>query len=206
MEQRIIFSFFPGKGKTCGQDPLHAHQLVCVAYLNLCLAPQDLSFMRVWWASSKLSPWTQKSTTFAFQRTPPAQKAVRDLWLRQSGEGSILGVDSPFFSAIVLFKHRSPLPLGFWRFSRKEDAWKEWKWKLPLEAWQEPWVNPGPVKREPEFFRVWEVPYWLLVAGIAFPPCFHDWFFMKKQDPPPTSATSVPEKLSIFLGGSQPSP
>ena len=38
----------------------------------------------------------------------------------------------PFFSAIVLFKNR-PFPPGVWRFSRRKDPWKEWKWRLPLE-------------------------------------------------------------------------
>ena len=41
------------------------------------------------------------------------------------------GVDSPFFSAIVLFKNQ-PFP-AFWWLSRKKDPWKEWKWKLALE-------------------------------------------------------------------------
>ena len=38
--------------------------------------------------------------------------------------GATLGLDSPFFSTIVLSNSR-PFPLGFWRFSRK-DHWKEW--------------------------------------------------------------------------------
>ena len=45
-----------------------------------------------------------------------------------------LGVDSPFFSTIVLSTNR-PLSLGFkGGFSRK-DPWKEWKWEVPLEQW-----------------------------------------------------------------------
>ena len=39
-------------------------------------------------------------------------------------EKSILGVDSPFFSAIVLFENQ-PFPQGFWWFSRKKDPWKD---------------------------------------------------------------------------------
>ena len=35
-----------------------------------------------------------------------------------------LGVDSPFFSTIVLF-NKQPISLGFRRFSRKKDPWKE---------------------------------------------------------------------------------
>ena len=44
----------------------------------------------------------------------------------------VLRVDSPFFSTIVLSKTGS-VSLGFRRFSRKKDPWKEWKWKVPLE-------------------------------------------------------------------------
>ena len=40
-----------------------------------------------------------------------------------------LGVVSPFFSAIILFKNL-PFPRVFGRFAKK-DPWKEWKWKLP---------------------------------------------------------------------------
>ena len=35
----------------------------------------------------------------------------------------LLGVDSPLFSAMVLFKNQ-PFPQGFWWFSRKKDPWK----------------------------------------------------------------------------------
>ena len=45
-----------------------------------------------------------------------------------------LEVDSPFLSAIVLSKNRS-FSLGLWRFSRKKDPSKEWKWKVPLDSW-----------------------------------------------------------------------
>ena len=47
---------------------------------------------------------------------------------------SVLGVDSPFFSAIVLFKNQ-PFPQGFWWFSRKKDPWKEWG-SYPLDVQQ----------------------------------------------------------------------
>ena len=41
----------------------------------------------------------------------------------------------------ILFNHQAlqkpdPFSLGFWRFSRKKDPEKEWKWKVPLEAWR----------------------------------------------------------------------
>ena len=43
----------------------------------------------------------------------------------------------PPFSTILLFKNRirfpPPFSLGFRRFSRKKDPWKEWKRKVPLE-------------------------------------------------------------------------
>ena len=47
---------------------------------------------------------------------------------------AILGVDS----LSILFNHRSfqkpdPFSLGFRRFSRRKDPWKEWNWKVPLE-------------------------------------------------------------------------
>ena len=48
-----------------------------------------------------------------------------------------LGVDSPFFSTIVLFKTLH-FPLHFLRFSRKKDPWKEWKWKVPLDFLEAP--------------------------------------------------------------------
>ena len=43
------------------------------------------------------------------------------------------GVDSPFFSTIVLFKNRLVFLPGLVWFFRKKDAWKDWTWKLPLE-------------------------------------------------------------------------
>ena len=46
--------------------------------------------------------------------------------LRKPKEGIDLEVDSPFFSAIVLFKHQ-PFPLGFWLFSGKKDPWNDWE-------------------------------------------------------------------------------
>ena len=55
----------------------------------------------------------------------------------------IPGVDSAFFSIIVLVKHRSPFSLGFWRLSEKKDPWKEWKWKVPLEEWLESLLSAG---------------------------------------------------------------
>ena len=36
-----------------------------------------------------------------------------------------LGLDSPFFSTMVLFKN-PPFSPRFWKFSRKKDPWKEW--------------------------------------------------------------------------------
>ena len=45
-------------------------------------------------------------------------------------KGTCLGVDSPFFPTIVPLKNLA-FPLGFWRFSRKKDSCKEWKWKVP---------------------------------------------------------------------------
>ena len=33
---------------------------------------------------------------------------------------------------MVLFKNQL-FALGFRRFSRKKDPWKEWKWKVPME-------------------------------------------------------------------------
>ena len=38
---------------------------------------------------------------------------------------TILGVDSPFFSSIVLFNNQL-FSQGFWWFPRKKDPWKEW--------------------------------------------------------------------------------
>ena len=40
-------------------------------------------------------------------------------------DSSFLGVDSPLFSAIVLFKNQ-PFPQDVWWLSRKKDPWKEW--------------------------------------------------------------------------------
>ena len=40
--------------------------------------------------------------------------------------GKHLGVDSPFFSTIVLF-NTQPFFLEFRRFARKKDPWKEWR-------------------------------------------------------------------------------
>ena len=48
------------------------------------------------------------------------------------GQPVVLGVDSPLFSTIVLSKNLL-FPLGFWWLCEKKDAWKEWKWKCPLE-------------------------------------------------------------------------
>ena len=48
---------------------------------------------------------------------------------REDTKRIALGVDSPFFSTIVLSKNRR-FPR---RVSRKKDPWKEWKWKVPLE-------------------------------------------------------------------------
>ena len=50
-----------------------------------------------------------------------------------------------FFSTIVLFKNRSLFSQGSWRFSRKKDPWKEWKWNLPLETLN----KNGPTKTKP---------------------------------------------------------
>ena len=44
-----------------------------------------------------------------------------------------LGVDSPFFSIIVLFKNRIFFLWVFDDFLKDSDPWKEWKWKAPLE-------------------------------------------------------------------------
>ena len=43
-----------------------------------------------------------------------------------------LGVHSPFFSTIVLLKNQL-FPLGFRWLSGKNDPWKEWTCKCPLE-------------------------------------------------------------------------
>ena len=40
--------------------------------------------------------------------------------------GKSSGVDSPFFSTIVLFKNRSLFPLGFFLVFWNSDPWKEW--------------------------------------------------------------------------------
>ena len=55
-----------------------------------------------------------------------------------SGQGStqghpeILGVDSPFFSTIVLFKNRQFFSPGFWRGVLDRFGWgSEWTWKVP---------------------------------------------------------------------------
>ena len=37
----------------------------------------------------------------------------------------VLGADSPFFSTIIIFNNQ-PFSVGFRRFSRKKDPWKEW--------------------------------------------------------------------------------
>ena len=48
----------------------------------------------------------------------------------------VLGVHSPFFSAIVLLKSQ-PFVQGFRWFSRRNfGSLEEWKWKLPLEGWR----------------------------------------------------------------------
>ena len=52
-------------------------------------------------------------------------------------DANFLGVDSSFFSTIALFK-KMLCSLGFLRFSRRKDPWKEWKWKVPLEIWNMP--------------------------------------------------------------------
>ena len=46
---------------------------------------------------------------------------------------NFLGVDSPLLSTIVLFKNQLFPSCLFFFFLRKKDAWKEWKWKLPLD-------------------------------------------------------------------------
>ena len=46
----------------------------------------------------------------------------------------LLGVNSPFCSAIVLVKNRSPFPQGFWWFSRKKDPWVHNGEGAPREA------------------------------------------------------------------------
>ena len=46
-------------------------------------------------------------------------------WGRGTKGNIILGVDSPFFSAIVLFNNQ-PFPQGVWWLSRKKDPSKEW--------------------------------------------------------------------------------
>ena len=44
-----------------------------------------------------------------------------------------LGVGSPLFSILFLFKNQL-FPKGFRWFFRKKDAWKEWKWKVNLRV------------------------------------------------------------------------
>ena len=62
--------------------------------------------------------------------TRPVSNARRRVFLFKPLEAeklgrTILGLDSPFCSIIVLSKKR-PFSLGFRRFSRKKDPWKEW--------------------------------------------------------------------------------
>ena len=63
-----------------------------------------------------------------------------------------LGVDSPFFSTIVLFT-KQPFSLGFWRFSRKKDPWKEWgryPWSHRSSPNQKLLSGGSPLNRSPQ--------------------------------------------------------
>ena len=60
---------------------------------------------------------------------------------------------------IPLFHHRfqklDPFFLGFRRFSRKKDPWKEWKWKVPLE----PWAVSSYFSRQAGFVHYFKAPH-----------------------------------------------
>ena len=60
-----------------------------------------------------------------FQGTPRTGLLLASVKKKKKTPSTKLGVDSPFFSTIVLLKNQL-FPQGFGWFCRKKDAWKEW--------------------------------------------------------------------------------
>ena len=91
----------------------------CAASFRRLAWPEGTTWSTSPWRISSLpwKPWPRTSGKAEKQTGPQS---------RGEFEGTVLGVVS--FS--ILFNHRSfrkpdPFSLGFWRFSRKKDAWKE---------------------------------------------------------------------------------
>ena len=124
-------TLLPGSAfSSLGRSYLTSIQVVALTLVGMNAHLRGI--LEVFWRHAKKKSWPQAKKASI---CPAWLRMNRDTWLGRNGhtgtkstilrQTSILGVDSPFFSAIAIFKNQ-PLQ-GCWWFSRKKDPWKEWE-------------------------------------------------------------------------------